>query len=87
LLLFRDPDLQESSLASRLSRRFGLTSAQANLAVALAHGMPLKEIAERQRVKISTLRSHVKALCAKMGCERQAEIVAIALSLPPIRGT
>jgi DNA-binding CsgD family transcriptional regulator len=74
----------DAEVTSRLRKRFGLTPTQANLAIALAHGTPLKEIADSRAVKISTLRSHIKALCTKMRCERQAEIVAVVLSFPPV---
>ena len=85
LVLFRDPDLEQPSLASRVQALFGLTATEADLAVALAEGASVAQIASRRAVRESTVRSQLKGLAAKMNCNRQSEIVAVVAKLPPLQ--
>jgi DNA-binding CsgD family transcriptional regulator len=55
---------------------FGLTPAEGSLAVKLAGGMSLEDIAATQHTHISTLRAQLRSIFAKTGTSRQAELVA-----------
>ena len=58
---------------------YGLTQAEAKLAVRLANGGSPEEAAEHLGISIHTARTHLKAIFAKTGARRQSELVAILL--------
>ena len=59
----------------------GLTLMQSRVAVLLAQGLSVHEIAAATGRKESTIRSHVKRMFARHGLSRQAELVRLVLSL------
>ena len=59
---------------------FGLTPAEAAVAVLLASGHTVAEIAVLLGRRDSTLRSHLKQIFAKLGVRRQADVVRLLLS-------
>lgn len=63
---------------------FGLTRAEARIAIAFALGLSVEQIAARRCKAVSTVRSQVKSMLAKMGCTRQSEVVSRVLALPLI---
>jgi DNA-binding CsgD family transcriptional regulator len=69
------PKTQESS-AVRLQRLFGLTTAEAILANAVASGRSLNAHAQDRGIAISTVRTQLRALFAKTETHRQGELVA-----------
>lgn len=64
---------------------FGLTPAEARLAVTLASGVAVKTIAAQRRVEVSTVRTQLRSILAKTGTNRQAELVRVLLGLPAVR--
>lgn len=58
---------------------YGLTQAEAKLAVQLAGGVSLEEAAGHLDISIHTARTHLKAVFAKTGARRQPELVAMLL--------
>ncbi|WP_158817817.1 helix-turn-helix transcriptional regulator [Methylocapsa sp. S129] len=56
---------------------FDLTPAETRVARSLATGQTLDDIASAGGVSRSTVRSHLKAVMEKTGCNRQAEVVAL----------
>jgi DNA-binding CsgD family transcriptional regulator len=85
LLVFSDPDADDPSLAQRLREFFGLTPAEAAIAVELGKGRSLDQISSSRRVQWTTLRSQLRAIMAKMGCVRQAEVAALVARLPSVQ--
>jgi len=65
---------------ARLRAEFGLTKAEARLALRLAGGASLASAAEAFDVKLTTIRSQLQQVFAKTGTSRQAELVALLLS-------
>ena len=57
------------------------TEMESRVAVLLAEGMSVREIAEAMGRRESTIRSHVKHMFAKHGLSRQVELVRLVLSL------
>lgn len=55
---------------------FDLTPAESAIALQLAEGASTEDVAAAQRISVSTLRSHVKALFWKIGVNRRAELAA-----------
>ncbi len=64
---------------ARLRAAFGLTRAEARLALALADGRSPAEAAELFDRKLTTVRSQLQQIFAKTGVSRQAELVAMLL--------
>jgi DNA-binding CsgD family transcriptional regulator/PAS domain-containing protein len=71
-----------TSRAAELRRRYRLTAAEAALAIAVADGQTLRDIAEAGRLSVNTLRVQLQSVFAKTGCHRQSELVRLVLRLP-----
>jgi DNA-binding CsgD family transcriptional regulator len=65
-----------------LSSLYGLTQAEGRLAVAIGQGRDLPELSDDWAVSTETLRSQLKAVFAKTGCHRQAELVRLLAGAP-----
>ena len=68
--------------ATMLRRLWDLTAAEAQLALALADGATLEEIASRTGISQETARVHLKRTLAKSGTHRQSELVRLILTGP-----
>ena len=66
------PDLRQ------LRDHFGLTEAQARLAIEITKGHGLAACARRLGIAVTTARSHLRQIFAKTNTKRQAEFVGIA---------
>jgi DNA-binding CsgD family transcriptional regulator/PAS domain-containing protein len=64
---------------------FGLTPAEAKLADAVASGKRLDAVANERGVRMSTLRTQMRAIYSKTGTNRQAELAHLVSSLPKAR--
>lgn len=84
IVLVVDPDLspRPPELAFRVC--FGLTPAEARLARELSSGEELARAADRLGVCYETARARLKAIFAKTGTHRQAELVALFSRLAPV---
>ena len=56
---------------------FDLTPAEARIARSLVSGKTVEEIALERSISVNTVRTHVRGVLEKTGCNRQAEIIAI----------
>ena len=63
--------------ADRLAKSLGLTTTEAQIALAMADGKTLAEISETRRTSIHTVRNQLKSLLLKTGTRRQSEVVAL----------
>jgi DNA-binding CsgD family transcriptional regulator/PAS domain-containing protein len=75
------PAFVEASIASL----FGLSPAQAAIAIAVHAGKTPEEIAAERGVRISTVRSHLAQIFARTGAENQRDLVRLLSLLPPLR--
>jgi DNA-binding CsgD family transcriptional regulator len=66
---------------------FDLTPAEARVARSLASGKTVEAIATEGGVSLTTVRTHVRGVLAKTGCERQAEVVALLTGITRPRMT
>lgn len=64
-------------LPERLRRLYGLTGAETNVAIDLATGHSLNEIATARGTSVDTVRSQVKAALAKTDVRRQADLASL----------
>jgi DNA-binding CsgD family transcriptional regulator len=85
VVFITDPAALTLPAAERLMELYGLTRAQAAIALEFARGHSYKQAARRMRVSQETVRSHVKALYPRLRVHRQADLVRLILSLAQVR--
>ncbi len=66
---------------SFLREAFGFTAAEAALALDMADGLAAADCATLRGVSVHTVRSQLRALFAKTGTSRQAELVTLVLAM------
>lgn len=66
--------------SAQLDQRYGLTPAEAAIANLLAQGLSPEDIARTNGTALTTVRSQLKKVLAKLGVSRQAEAVSTLLS-------
>lgn len=69
----------------QLISMFRLSAAEARLARALCHGETLEQYAEAQGVKVSTLKTQLRAVFTKTQTDRQVTLVNLIAGIPPLR--
>lgn len=77
-----DPERGPVLHGDKLRKCYDLTQVEARVALDLAQGETIREIAGRLGVKTNTVRWHVKQILAKTGTRRQAELVRLLLISP-----
>jgi len=83
ILLLNDLTRAPRPDTERLRIAFGLTPAEAKLAVHLSDGKGLEAAASALGISPATARSQLKAVFAKSGANRQAELVGMISNLRP----
>ena len=81
LAVIRSPGKLPLDAAQRLIRAFELTPAEADVALLLCQGRPRDEIAAHRGVSSETLRSQLRSIYSKLGCNREAELIILARSV------
>ena len=79
LLFVRDPEELLAIDASHLRSLFGLTSAEAKLAAALASGQRLEDFAAAGKISRLTARTQLRDAMTKTRTNRQSELVSLIL--------
>jgi DNA-binding CsgD family transcriptional regulator len=74
------PSSQVTAAIVQLRAAFGLSKAEARLALHLSAGASLASMAKAFDVKLSTIRSQLQQVFEKTGTTRQAELVALLLN-------
>lgn len=72
-----DPGQRGEPSEQLLIQLFGLTRAEAALATQLSRGLQLQEAADLLHISLHTARTQLKAIFAKTGVSRQAELVRL----------
>lgn len=85
LVLIVDPERASVAPSAALTQLFGLTSAEARLALALASGATLKEASVQFGVSILTVRAQLRMVFSKTRTSRQAELVRLLSALSLVR--
>jgi DNA-binding CsgD family transcriptional regulator len=81
LIVLRDPQNPMPATMDDLQTLYGLTGAEALLALALGRGERLDAIAAERRVKLSTVRTQLLSILDKTGLHRQADLARLLASL------
>jgi len=79
-----DGEAEMHGAARRLRELYGLSITEADLAVSLAGGLTLKEIAAARGVSVETVRWQLKQAFAKTGTARQPELTRLVLLGPAL---
>lgn len=74
----------DAALPARLAQLFGLSKAEARIAARVVEGRRLPAIAEEFAVRLPTVRAQLREVLRKSGVARQADLVRVALALPPL---
>jgi DNA-binding CsgD family transcriptional regulator/PAS domain-containing protein len=84
LLLLRVQDGGDTSATrkSLIELAYGLTGKEAGIALAIAEGQSLDQIAESQGILVSTARGHLKKSFQKIGVHSQSELTARLMAGP-----
>ncbi len=82
VVFISDPEQKPALRSEVLRELYGLTQAEARLAVWLLDGRSLAETAELIGVSHETVRSQIKSVLHKTGTARQGELIRLLSSLP-----
>ncbi|HEX5182606.1 MAG TPA: PAS domain-containing protein [Allosphingosinicella sp.] len=82
LAIIAGPAQKSNVLPEQLRRLYGLTAAEAELAIVLAGGVTLAEAARRRGIKLSTTRTQLLSILQKLGIHRQSDLVRLVARLP-----
>jgi DNA-binding CsgD family transcriptional regulator len=80
VIFLSDPERKATFDAETMRRLYGLTRAEANIAVMLAEGRHLDQAADLLDISINTARTHLKRVLEKTNTTRQADLVRLLLN-------
>ncbi len=83
-LFFARAEVCESGMVGFFARTYGLTHTEEQVLIILCRGLSAPDIAVQMKVAVSTVRSHVRSLCAKTGTSGVRELVNRVAVLPPV---
>jgi DNA-binding CsgD family transcriptional regulator len=83
-LLFARASVCESLMLCFFARSHGLTPTEEQVLGILCQGFSAPEVAVQLKVAVSTIRSHVRSLCAKTRSSGVRELVSRIAVLPPV---
>lgn len=82
MVFFYHPESTASVDPSLISAAFGLSPAECRIAVMLADGYALKEIAKELDIQFDTVRKQLQSIYQKTSTNRQPELIRLLLNLP-----
>jgi DNA-binding CsgD family transcriptional regulator len=83
LVVLVDPEQQPEPPTRLLRRVYGLTNAEADVALRVLRGDGLKPICEELSLSMATVKTHLQHIFDKTDTHRQAELVRLLLTLTP----
>jgi DNA-binding CsgD family transcriptional regulator len=83
LVVIVDPDHQPEPTTELLRRAFGLTKAEADVALLVTQGDGLRPIADELSLSMATVKTHLQHVFDKTDTHRQAELVRLLLAVNP----
>jgi len=83
LVLIIDPDDEPEPAAALLRRIYGLTNAEAEIALRITHGADPKQISDELSVSLTTVRTHLQHVFDETDTRRQVELIHLLLALTP----
>jgi DNA-binding CsgD family transcriptional regulator/PAS domain-containing protein len=83
LVVIVDPDRHPVPSTELLRKAFGLTKAEADLALLVVRGDGLKPISDEMSLSMATVKTHLQHVFCKTGTHRQAELVRLLMAIEP----
>lgn len=83
LVIVIDPERQGEPEPDLLRRLYGLTRAEAEVALRVMRGDGLKPISDEMSLSVATLKTHLQHVFTKTGTHRQAELVRLLMAIAP----
>jgi len=83
LVVLVDPEQQIEPPTQLLGRAYGLTDAEADVALRVLRGDGLKPICEELSLSMATVKTHLQHVFEKTDTHRQAELVRLLLTIIP----
>lgn len=83
-LMFSRTCVVDALMLGFFSRRYGITPAEQQVLAMLCDGLSAPQIATQLEIAVSTVRSHVRSLCAKTQTRSVREVVRRVAVLPPV---
>lgn len=83
LVVLVDPEQQREPSTHLLRRVYGLTNAEADVALRVLRGDGLKPICEELSLSMATVKTHLQHVFDKTDTHRQAELVRLLLTIIP----
>lgn len=83
LVIVVDPERQAEPDRDLLIRLFGLTRAEAEVALRVLRGDGLRPISDELTLSLATVKTHLQRVFMKTGTHRQAELVRLLLTVTP----
>jgi DNA-binding CsgD family transcriptional regulator len=83
MLVYRRAARTNLPTFEELNALYGLTGAEAEIAIGIAEGKPLGAIAKSRSVKLSTVRWQLLSVLRKLGVRRQADVVRVLAAVKP----
>lgn len=77
MLFVNDPTSVSRPTEAELRRYYGLTGAQARVALALWGGLSIKDAARKLSISVHTARSHLRTIYATTGTHSHAELMSV----------
>lgn len=75
-----DPRKRQTTAISLLSKTYGFTAAESELAISLINGQSLHAIADHRGVSYNTVKTHLHSVFSKTHTKRQAELTSLLLT-------
>lgn len=83
LVIVVDPERRAEPHREVLIRLFGLTRAEAEVALRVVRGEGLRPISDELTLSLATVKTHLQRVFMKTGTHRQAELVRLLLTVTP----
>lgn len=85
IIFVNNPDDRVTPTEAALTAQFRLTPAEARLTAALLDGEHVDDYGLRTGLSLHTVKTQLKAIFAKTGCGRQADLIRVVLANPVLR--
>ena len=82
LMYLSDPDASAAISTDSLQQLYGLSDAEATIAIAIANGFTLEQITETNHVTENTVKTQLKSVFRKTNSNRQVDLVRLLLKNP-----
>lgn len=76
-IFLTDPSRSRVIEGAVVSKLFGLTPTEGNIAAALANGLSVSDVAQQLGIAENTVRAHLRSIFPKIGIKRQTQLVNI----------